>query len=246
MEKAFGQARDSANRHKGEMDKYASSSNLDPKPDRGHSGPRHGKPSLAQAQAKSQASDKSLKNATSLHAKPRQPGIRLKLFGFEQESVGRKLGGTERPERRTSAKRNFEASTQDASRWQAELVNAEATPSSTTPRGLESELGELKDLLTEAEGFRNSAMQAVQAASESLRLVPEKDRPSGKVGPGQAGKVKSLETNKSAIVEAKEKKTAFIKNADQLALWPRKKPKPSKTIPSLLRRMPSSKKPSPF
>ena len=43
-----------------------------------------------------------------------------------------------------------------------------------------------------------------------------KDRPSGKVGPGQAV-VKASETNKSTIVEAM-KETAFIKNVDQLAL----------------------------
>ena len=65
-------------------------------------------------------------------------------------------------------------------------------------------------------------MQAVQAASESLRLVPEKIAQAEKLVQDKQGKVKSLETNKSTIVEAKEKKTAFIKNVDQLALVAKK------------------------
>ncbi len=120
------------------------------------------------------------------------------------------------------AKRNFEASTRDVSRWQAELVNVERHAELNNLRGLESELGELKDLLTEAEVFKNSAIQAVQAASESLRLVPEKIAQAEKLVQDKQGKVKSLETNKSAIVEAKEKKMVFIKNVDQLAVMAKK------------------------
>ena len=43
----------------------------------------------AQAQAKSQASDKSLKNATSLRPSQDSQGSGSSFFGFEQESVGR-------------------------------------------------------------------------------------------------------------------------------------------------------------
>jgi len=120
------------------------------------------------------------------------------------------------------AKRNFDASTKDVSRWQAELVNVERHVELNNLRGLESELGGLKDLLTEAEGFRNSAMQSVQAASESLRLVPEKIAQAEKLVQDKQTKVQSLETSKTAIIQAKDKKTAFIKNVDQLAALAKK------------------------
>ena len=241
MEKAFGQARDSANRHKGKWTSMRSSSNPRlrhlPRPLR--PSPRQAKP--GPSSGKVLASDKSLKDATSRHAQAKtardQAQASLdssrKALAAAREAL---KGPTAELEK---AKRNFEASTQDVSRWQAELVNVERHVELNNLRGLESELGELKDLLTEAEGFRNSAMQAVQAASESLRLVPEKITQAEKLVQDKQGKVRNLETNKSNR-RSREKKAAFIKNVDQLAVRPRKKPKPSKA-PSLLRRMPNSR-----
>ena len=104
------------------------------------------------------------------------------------------------------AKRNFEASTQDVSRWQAELVNVERHVELNNLRELESELGELKDLLTEAEGFRNSAMQAVQAASESLRLMPEKIAQAEKLVQDKQGKVKSLKPTRAQSSKPRRRK----------------------------------------
>jgi WD40 repeat protein len=225
MEKAFGHARDSAIRHKGEMDKYAklvesSTQSLTAATQALATASQ----ALAQAQAKSLASDKALKDATSLHAQAKTAKDQaLASLDSSRKSLAAAREALKGPTAELEqAKRNFEASTRDVSRWQAELVNVERHVELNNLRELESELGELKDLLTETEVFKNSAIQAVQAASESLRLVPEKIARAEKLVQDKQGKVKSLETNKSTIVEAKEKKTAFIKNVDQLALLAKK------------------------
>ena len=75
---------------------------FDPKPDRGHSGPRHGKPSSGPGSGKV-SGKRQVAQERDLSSRPSQDsqGSGSSFFGFEQESVGRSEGGTERPERRT-------------------------------------------------------------------------------------------------------------------------------------------------
>ena len=220
MEKAFAQARDSAAKHKAQKDNFAKlvetttqSLNL------ATQALASATQALAQAQAKSQASDKSHKDATALHAQAKKAKDQAqanlasaqKALSAAQEAL---KGPTAELEK---AKRNLASSTKDVSRWQAELVNVQRHVELNNLRGLESELGELKGLLTEAEGFRDSAMQAVQSASESLRLVPEKIAQAEKLVQDRQSAASNLAASRTVIIQAKEKKAAFIKNVGQLA-----------------------------
>ncbi|MBT3636451.1 MAG: hypothetical protein HN531_05905 [Opitutae bacterium] len=220
MEKAFAQARDSAAKHKGEMDKFAklvesTTQSLNAATQALATATQ----ALAQAQTKSQAVDKSHKDATARHAqaKTAKDQAQATLVAAQKALTTAREALKGPTAELAQAKRNFDASTKDVSRWQAELVNVERHVELNNLRGLESELGGLKDLLAEAEVFRNSAMQAVQSASESLRLVPEKIAQAEKSVQDKQSSVRNLETSKGLIVQAKDKKTAFIKNVDQLA-----------------------------
>ena len=225
MEKAFAQARDSAAKHKAEMDKFAklvetTTQNLNAATQALATATQ----ALSAAQAKSQASDKSHKDATARHAqaKAAKDQAQATLVAAQKALAVAREALKGPTAELAQAKRNFDASTKDVSRWQAELVNVERHVELNNLRGLEAELGGLKDLLTEAESFRNSAMQSVQAASESLRLVPEKIAQAEKLVQDKQTKVQSLETSKTAIIQAKDKKAAFIKNVDQLAALAKK------------------------
>ena len=178
---------------------------------------------LAQAQAKSQASDKSLKNATSLHdqAKTARDQAQASLDSSRKALAAAREALKGPNAELEKAKRNFEASTQDVSRWQAELVNVERPSSSTTYVDSNRNLASSRTFSPKRRASETRPCRPFKWRASPFGWCP-KDRPSGKVGPGQAGQSKSLETNKSAIVEAKEKKTAFIKNVDQLALVAKK------------------------
>ena len=225
MENAFAHSRDSAAKHKAEMDRFAklvvsTTQSLNSATQALATATQ----ALAQAQANAQAADKSHKDATARHAqaKTAKDQVQASLVAAQKALTAAREALKAPTAELAQAKRNFDSSTKDVSRWQAELVNVERHLELNNLRGLESELGELKDLLTEAEGFRNSAMQSVQAASESLRLVPDKIAQAEKLVQDKQTKVRSLETSKSGTIQAKDKKVAFIKNVDQLAILAKK------------------------
>ncbi|MBN37239.1 MAG: hypothetical protein CMI29_02120 [Opitutae bacterium] len=220
MEKTFAQARDSSARHKAEMDKFAklvetSAQSLNTATQALAAATQ----ALDQAKAKSQASDKAHKEATALHSQAKanheQAQATLvasrKTLALAREALKGPTAELEKAKSRlTTASKNY-------SRWQAEVVNVERHVELKQLQGLEVELSELKNLLGQAEEFRNSAMQAVQSASEALRLVPEKIAQAEKLVQDKQSKVRSLESNKIAIIQSKDNKTAFIKDVDQLA-----------------------------
>jgi len=225
MEKAFAQARDSSARHKAEMDKFAKLVETNTQSlNATTQALAAASQALDQAKVKSQASDKAHKEATALHsqAKANHDQAQTTLVASRKTLAAARealKGPTAELEK---AKGNLATSTKGVSRWQAELVNVERHVELNNLRGLESEMGELKNLLTEAEGFRHSAMQAVQSATESLRLVPEKIAQAEKSVQDKQSTVRNLKTSKGVIVQAKDKKTAFIKNVDQLAVLAKK------------------------
>lgn len=225
MEKAFAQARDSSARHKAEMDKFAklvetSAQSLNTATQALAAATQ----ALDQAKVKSQASDKAHKDATALHSQAKvnhgQAQATLvasrKALASAREAL---KGPTAELEK---AKSSLTTANKNYSRWQAEVVNVERHVELKQLQGLEVELSELKNLLGQADGFRNSAMQAVQSASEALRLVPEKIVQAEKLVQDKQSKVRSLESNKIAIIQSKDKKTAFIKDIDQLAALAKK------------------------
>ena len=220
MEKTFAQARDSSARHKAEMDKFAKLvESTTQSLNAATQALATASQALAQAQSKSQASDKSHKDATARHAqaKTAKDQAQATLDATRKALVAAREALKGPTAELDQAKRNFAAATNDVSRWQAELVNVQRHVELNNLRGLESELGDLKGLLTEAEGFRNSAVQSVQSASESLRLVPEKIAQAEKLVQDKQTMVRSLETSKIVTIQAKDKKAEFIKNVDQLA-----------------------------
>jgi WD40 repeat protein len=220
MEKAFAQARDSAAKHKAEMDKFAKLVDSTTQTlNAATQALATASQTLAQAQAKSQASDKSHKDATARHAQAKTAKDQAQTtLAAAQKALSTAREALKGPTAELEqAKRNLATASNDYSRWEAEMVNVDRHVELKKLRGLETELGELKNLLTEAESFKNSAMQAVQSASESVRLIPVKIADAQKLVQVRETGVQGLETNKKIIIQAKDKKAAFIKNVDQLA-----------------------------
>jgi hypothetical protein len=225
MEKAFAKARDSSAQHKGERDKFAklvesSTQNLNTATQALSTANQ----ALEQAKAKSQTTDKAHKDATALHtqAKTAKDQAQANLAAAQKALAAAREALKAPTAELEKAKGNLATANKNYSRWQAEMGNLERHVQLKNLHGLESELGGLKKLLTEAESFSNSATQAFQSAQESLRLVPEKIAQAEKLVQEQQKKVQTLETNKVAIFQAKDKKAAFIKNVDQLAALAKK------------------------
>lgn len=220
MEKAFAKARDTSAVHKAEMEKFANligSTTL--ALEKATQDLQAADKALSDARSKALASDKSHKESVSKHAKANDAKTQADtVLKADQKTLAQAREALKAPAAELDqAKTNFSQADRNVARWKAELINLERHAELAKLQGLESELSGLKEILAEAESLKNSALQAAQTATETLRLVPQRIADAEKLVLDRQSKVKGLEAGKKAILEAKIKKTEYINEVGRLA-----------------------------
>ncbi len=120
-------------------------------------------------------------------------------------------------EKLAHAEKAYMQAKNEVARWNAEVINVERHIELRNLRNLQSELENFQAVLSEANQFKKSALQAFENARNSLTELPDKIIQNQQIVTQKKSSAQEAEKNKVSVIQTREQKNSFISEVTQLA-----------------------------